>query len=381
MISLPKLSIDPNQRDWLLWGTLSLLIAYGMIMFFSVSLYVSEEATNGNPYRAALKQFSILWVGLIFFVVASYIPTTVWEKNRMLLALSVVVMLVLVLLIGKEVNGSKRWITIGNLTFQASEYAKLIYIVYLAGYINKFQQEIAEKPFTVFLVFFLPTGIICSLLILEPDLGNTIEIIFFTLGLTFIAGAHLLGLSILLIGMLLFSIFAIKLLLSPYQQERLLEFTDPWDNPWGADYNIGQSLMSIGRGDITGVGLGNSIHKLGYIPEVQNDFIISVLVEELGLIGLLLLLILFGIIMYRLYKLGQTALQRKKVFGSMVVFGVMLWIFFQMFLNIGGTINLTPIKGLVLPFFSGGGSFILMFFLALGLVFRIEKEVRIDSKS
>ena len=172
-------------------------------------------------------------------------------------------------------------------------------------------------------------------------------------------------------------IISVAIKFSPHGLDRVLAFQNPWDDPYGADYNIGQSLRAIGNGDLTGVGLGNGIHKLGYIPEVQNDFIASIIVEELGYIGLVVLLILFAVVLYRLYNLGAMALQQNNVFAGMVVFGVMLWIFFQVFLNVGGTINLTPIKGLVLPFFSSGGSFTLMFSIALGLIFRIEKEVRL----
>ena len=178
------ITIDEKQRDWLLWGAISLLIAYGMVMFFSVSIYLSEVETN-NPYFLSLRQFSILFVGLIAFFVFSFVPTQKWEKHRLLLGLSAVLVLVLVLFVGDTIKGSKRWLSLGSFNFQVTEYIKLIYIIYLAGYINKFRDNIQHKPFSVFFVFILPTGIVCSLLIFQPDLGTTAEIIFFYLRFDF----------------------------------------------------------------------------------------------------------------------------------------------------------------------------------------------------
>lgn len=378
-------TIDANQRDWLLWGTLSILIAYGMVMFFSTSLYLSEHPNGpgglrtGNPYALSLKQFSLLWLGMLTFFITAYIPAKIWNNYRLWLGVVALILLIVVLIIGDPINGSKRWLSLGIFHVQVTEIIKLIYIIYLAGYIKKHQHNIKYKPFSVFFVFILPTGIVCTLLIFQPDLGTTVEILFFTLALTFMAGTHLLGLLLLFLVTVVIIYIAIQI--SPHSLERIISFTNPWNDPYGSDYNIGQALRAIGHGDWMGVGLGNGIHKLGYMREIQNDFIISVLIEELGYIGFLALIILFAIVLYRLYKLGDKALQKKHIFSSMMVFGVMLWLFFQLLLNAGGTINLLPIKGLVLPFFSSGGTFTLVFSIALGVVFRIEKEVRLEPKT
>lgn len=371
--TIPTLTPKVNERDWLLWGSISLLVAYGMIVFFSTSLYLSDQVT-GNPYFLALKQFSLMWIGLLVFWLIACLPVQFWDKIRIpLMALSLL-LLIIVLIIANPIKGSKRWLDLGFFHLQVTEVVKFVYIIYLAGYINKFKDTIQTKLLD-FMVLSLPTGLVCFLLVLQPDNGTIAEIIFFFLGMTFLAGTHLLSMIILLLPVLVMLSLAIQL--SPHGIERILAFIDPWDDPFGSDYNLVQSLLAIGRGDWIGVGLGESIHKLGYIPEVQNDFIVSILFEELGYIGFLLLLVLFAILLYRLFKLGCDALERQHTFASMVVFGVMLWLFFQLFLNIGGTINLTPIKGLVLPFFSSGGSFTLIFFGTLGIVFRIEKEVRL----
>lgn len=366
--------LTQDGRDWVLWGTLSLLITYGMVAFLSASIDISTREFGG-PFQLAFKQGITILLSLFVMWFASLIDTDFYKKNRFLLWWLGLGGLFLVLVpdIGVERNYATRWISLLGITYQPSEFAKLAYIIYIAGFIKKHKEELRYNWLCVMRVVFLPAAIYCVLLLLEPDFGSTVEIMLFTLSMTFLAGSHLFG--FLILAIILTVVVAGLVALAPYRLQRLTQFLDPWQDQFDTGYNLTQSLMAIGRGDFTGVGLGNSIHKLDYLPEAHTDFIFSIIAEELGLVGVSILILLYGIMIWRLWRLYFIALKHQQIFSGMLVLGITLWLFFQVFINIAGTIQLLPPKGLVLPFFSQGGSFILTYCLALGIVARIEKEV------
>ena len=276
--------------------------------------------------------------------------------------------------IGIERNHAMRWVNLGFFTFQPSELAKLTFIIYIAGYIDKHVDNLKQQWYWVIIPIVLPTGVYAALLIIQPDFGSALQVASFALAMTFWAGANLWG--VLILFMLFSLVFVIFMFTEPYRVERLLQFLDPWQDPFDKGYNLTQSLMSIGRGDFLGVGLGNSIHKFGYLPEAHTDFIVSILAEEWGMVGVIALLLLYSIIIWRLIALTLLAQRQAQLFAAMVSLGISLWLFFQVFVNIAGASQLLPPKGLVLPFFSQGGSFIISFMMALGIILNIEKGIR-----
>ena len=366
-----------RQHDWLLWGSLSLLLTIGAVIFFSASVHISHS--QGHPFSLAYKQWAILLISVILMLITQRIPIALYRRHRLFIGFMGIVSLTLVYIpgLGAERNFAQRWIQLPGLTYQTSEFAKLAYLIYLAGYIETHAEKLKTVWSWVLILVGLPTAIYIVLLILQPDFGSTVQIIFFSLTLTFLAGAHLGGFA------LLFALFAlllaIMLIFEPYRVLRIMQFLDPWQDPFGSGYNLTQSLMAIGRGGWDGVGLGNSIHKLGFLPEAHTDFIVSILAEELGAIGIGTVICLYSIVLWRIIALSLFSIRQQKLFSGLLALGIALWLFFQVFVNIAGASQLLPPKGLVLPFFSQGGSFILTYMIALGLIMRIEYEVRLSS--
>lgn len=357
---------------WFL-GSLLTLLALGLVMVTSASLAFSEGF--GLPAEHfALRHLVYLSVGIIGCGITSYIPLWVWRKLSVPLLMLSVFLLALVLVPGvsREVNGSLRWLFLGPISLQVSELAKLGFILYLAGYLLR-QEQAVQKTLSGFLRPLILVGLLSALLLLEPDFGATVVLASTAMGMLFLAGVPLRRfLSLVLLGLVASVILSVT---APYRMQRLTSFLNPWDDQFGTGYQLTQSLIAFGRGGLWGMGLGNSVQKLLYLPEPHNDFIYAVLAEELGLVGALVVLLLFVILVWRIFALGRQAILLGNPFAGFVAYGIGLWFGFQTLINIGVNVGVLPTKGLTLPFMSYGGCSLIVSLLAVGLLLRIEFEL------
>lgn len=349
-----------------------LLVVVGLLMVASASMVISDRQYN-SAFHYFDRQLVYLIAGLVLSWFMTRVPTEFWAKHSLqVLAVSLLLLIaVLIPHIGKVVNGSRRWINFGFLSVQVSEIAKLGALIYLAAYLAHFSIEI-KKDLLVFLRPMLLLAVIVFLLLLEPDFGAATVITSVFLALLFIAGVRLWPFSVLFLivvsGMAALAIF------TPYRLARLTTFMHPWANQFGAGYQLTQSLIAFGRGGLFGVGLGNSMQKLFYLPEAHTDFLFAVLGEELGLIGELAVIGLFVLLVMRIFQIARLALRNEHLFNAYFSFGAGLWIGLQAVINIGVNTGLLPTKGLTLPFISYGGSSMLVNCMVVGILLRIYFE-------
>ncbi|MFI8744941.1 putative lipid II flippase FtsW [Pseudomonas sp. NPDC077186] len=357
----------------LLAGCLGLL-GLGLVMITSASSEVAA-ALSGNPLYHMIRHLIYLIIGLGAAGVVLLIPMSFWQRYGWMLLLAAFALLVLVLVpgIGREVNGARRWIGFGAFNVQPSEIAKVFVVVYLAGYLVRRQEEVREswagffKPFVVLLPM-------AGLLLLEPDFGATVVMMGAAMAMLFLGGVGLLRFG-LMVALAVGAVFVL-VQTQEYRLQRLITFTDPWADQYGAGYQLTQALIAFGRGEWFGVGLGNSIQKQFYLPEAHTDFVFSVLAEELGLVGALATLALFVFVCVRGLYIGLWAEKAKQFFAAYVAYGLsFLWIG-QFLINIGVNTGLLPTKGLTLPFLSYGGSSLVICCVSLALLLRIEWERR-----
>jgi cell division protein FtsW len=287
------------------------------------------------------------------------------------------ILLILVLIpgIGRSVNGSRRWLGFGPLSLQVSEYVKMATVLFLAGFLVRRQEEIRTK----FSGFIKPMGLYCLiavLLLLEPDFGATTVIGFTVIAMMFLAGMKTWQfiVLILLVGIA----FALLAISAPYRMQRLTTFLDPWATAFGSGYQLTQSLIAFGRGGLFGVGLGNSVQKLFYLPEAHTDFLFAVLAEELGLFAVLAVIGLYALFIWRILRIGRFSQLKGKLFPAYVCYGFGVWLALQVFVNIGVNSGLLPTKGLTLPLISYGGSSLLIDCIAIGILLRIDYENRLE---
>lgn len=367
---IPK--YHPWHWDKVLAFSLILLIGMGIIMVTSASMPIAEK-NIGQPFYFALRQIIFLSVGIVGSILVLRIPIDYW-KNMAFIGLLIAFFLLIVVLIpfiGKTVNGSTRWIGFGSINIQVSEPAKLLLFFYLARYLDKHRESLVNS----WLTFIKPVALMflaSVLLLLEPDMGSAVVLISTTLGVLFLAGARLAPFLILiLIGT---GLFATLVITSPYRLERVRSFLNPWLDPLDSGYQLIQALIAIGNGGIIGRGLGESIQKLHYLPEAHTDFIFSVLAEELGLIGVIALLILYSIILWRALRIAMFADALGHYFSAYLANAIALWIGLQFVINLGVNMGLLPTKGLTLPFLSYGGSSLVVMCIAAALLLRIHHE-------
>ena len=369
---------EKQHVDWVLLGLIGVLAALGLVMVFSASVAQAERILEDATYYGRL-QAIYLSIGFVAAIVVWRIPLDVFEEYGPALLCLGLLLLFLVLLpfIGKSVNGSRRWIRLG-FSFQPSEFFKIAIIVYLAGYFVRKGDQI-KNDVAVFLVPLGIAGIAAALLLLEPDFGATVVVVATVVCMMFVAGCrwwHFLLTIVVVVPIGLIAIFV-----SPYRKSRLLSFVNPWDDPFATDFQLTQSLIAVGRGSWDGVGLGNSVQKMAYLPEAHTDFVFAVFAEELGFIGVALLVSLFALIVARCFKIARDADRAGLVFGSHIATGVGFWFGFQAFINIGANMGILPTKGITLPLFSYGGSSVLAVGIACGFVMRVNREVAIQTES
>ncbi len=369
--------MKPNPRGmdhhdrWLLGSTLGLLIM-SLLMVASASLVISDKQF-GYPFYYIAHHAVYLLLAILAGALTARIPLKFWERYSGHLIFLAMLMLILVLIpgIGRTVNGSRRWLQLGFTTLQASEAAKICAVIYLASYLKRFQKEVKEDLIAFVKPMLLLTGI-AILLLLEPDFGALAVISVTFLILLFVANVRLWPFSLLFV--LVVAALGILAVASPYRVARLTSFLNPWTHQFDSGYQLTQSLIAFGRGGIFGVGLGNSVQKLFYLPEAHTDFLFAVIAEELGLIGELLLIALLIALVGRIFVIAYHALQRQELFAAYIAYGCAAWFGLQSLINIGVSAGLLPTKGLTLPFISYGGSSIIINCAVVGILMRISYE-------
>lgn len=368
----------PAPYDKIFVFTVICLISLGMLMMASASIVISDRNWH-QPFYYVYRQLAFLTLGVFAGCIVLKIDTSFWEKMGGALLLGVLLLLALVLIpgIGKTVNGSARWLGVGIFSMQVSEAAKFVVVVYMAGYLVRRHEEI-QYQFSGFLKPMLILAVVAVLLLKEPDFGATVVIIATSLGMMFLAGMclkHFLLLFAAISGAL--SLIAIS---APYRLLRLTSFLNPWAHPFDSGYQLTQSLIAFGRGGWFGAGLGNSIQKMFYLPEAHTDFLFAVIAEELGLLGVIAIISLYSILVFRIFVMGRKAQLLGRSFAGLLAYGLGLWMAIQFIVSIGVNTGLLPTKGLTLPLVSYGGSSFAVNCVVIALLLRIDHENRFSAR-
>jgi cell division protein FtsW len=361
-----------QRTDPSLIGVVLVLLALGAVMVASSSMMIAQTKL-GHPFHYFWHQIIYILLGLCLSVICYQLPLQHWYRFAPWCLGLAFLLLVLVFIpgLGRTVNGSVRWLNLGFITFQVSEFAKAAMILYMAYYLALYGQSVREKV-SGFLKPLFILGLMVLLLLLEPDFGAAMVVSGTTLMLLFLGGVSLYYFMGLLIitgcGAL------ILIVVAPYRLERLTSFLDPWAQPYDSGYQLTQALIAFGRGEWLGVGLGTSMQKLFYLPEAHTDFVFAVLSEECGLLGGCLVLGLYTVLVCRGFSIAHYANDKKKLFASYLAYGLSVWLGIQILVNVGVNTGLLPTKGLTLPFMSYGGSSLLMDCMAVGLLLRVDRE-------
>lgn len=366
------------SSDYLLLGIFISLLIIGLIMVGSASVSIAEK-NLGQPFYYLWRQLMYTGIGLFAAVIMVKIPMRIWQELGPALVIVSLMLLLLVFVpgIGKTVNGSTRWISVGGFNLQASEFVKLFMILYLAGYLVRHTEAVR----TTVGGFWRPLGLLTVmmvLLLLEPDFGAAAVLIATAVAMMWLGGVRIGQFIILLasvsgaLAMLVYS--------SSYRMQRLTGFMDPWDDPFNSGFQLTQALIAFGRGEWLGVGLGASVQKLFYLPEAHTDFLFAVLAEELGLFGVVTVIVLFTLLVHRILVIGRRAENRERPFSGYVAYGIGIWIGLQAFINIGVNMGVLPTKGLTLPLMSYGGSSMVVMCMAIALLVRIDFETRKEDR-
>ncbi len=363
-----KLHTDPI----LVFVSFSLLLI-GFVMVSSASLHLGAKMNNDTLYYPE-RQFAHMVLGLISATFVAYRPMHFWKEYGGKAFLFSICLLIIVLIpgLGVKVNGSTRWLNIPGFRIQVSEIVKFFTVIFLANYVTKQQKDVQEsstgllKPLGIF-------AIVSFLLLLEPDFGSSVVILMIVMGVMFLAGARLLQFAALLSGVGFMA--GMLVYFSPYRWQRVTSFMDPWADPLKTGFQLVQALISFGRGEWFGVGLGNGLQKLFYLPEAHTDFLFSVIAEELGLIGVVTIIGLFAAFVWKAFSIGVAAEKIGERFSAFIAYGLGIWFGFQAFVNMGVNMGLLPTKGLTLPLMSYGGGSMMIMCCAVALLFRIHHEI------
>ena len=365
------------QIDSVLLTIVLALLLGGFVILASASISISDSATD-NPFFYVQRQLFAAAIGGAAGFVCLYVPMQVWRSLSLLLLFVGLALLVVVLLpgVGQEVNGSTRWLRLGVINLQVSEPARFCFLIYLAGYLVR-QNKSLRDEFTGFLRPMIVLTVACVLLLAEPDFGAAVVLLATALVMMFVAGARLRDFF------LFFMVAAVAMvalvLTEPYRVKRVTGFLDPWADPFNSGFQLTQSLIAIGRGEWFGVGLGESVQKLFYLPEAHTDFVFAVYAEEFGLLGSLLLIGLFFALLWRVFKLAMRAADAERFFEAYIAIGLGTWLGIQAFINIGVNMGLLPTKGLTLPLISYGRSSLIITMICISLLFRIHHELAVDA--
>lgn len=362
------------QPDKWLLGSVIALVLFGVVMIASAGIDVSQSL-YGTPYHFMVRHLIYIALGLSMATLITVVPMRTWQSASAFFLLVAFILLSVVLIpgIGQEIKGSRRWIDLGIVGFQPSELTKAALILYVSAYLVRRRAEVVSS-WSGFLKPVLVLAVVVFLLLLEPDFGAVVIVLGTVLGMLFLGGVRA-GQFFLTMFAAMLSVVAMAVI-EPYRMQRLLAFRNPWseENVYGSGYQLTQSLIAFGRGEWFGVGLGNSIQKLFYLPEAHNDFIVAIIGEELGLVGVIALIFLFSVLIYRIFEIGRLAEAKQNNFGANVCYGVGILFTLQAFINIGVTTGLLPTKGLTLPFVSAGGTSLIVSLCLVAMVNRIYGE-------
>ncbi|MGB4117061.1 MAG: putative lipid II flippase FtsW [Polaromonas sp.] len=363
----------------LVWVTVALLM-FGLVMVYSASIAMPD---NPKFARYAHTHFLMrhvlsLVVAFVVALLAFQIPVSTWEKLAPWLFVASLILLILVLVpfIGKGVNGARRWITLGFMNFQPSELAKFAVLLYAADYMVR-KMDVKERFFRAVMPMAIAIAVVGLLLLAEPDMGAFMVISVIAMGILFLGGVN--ARMFFVIALVVVIAFGLMVMLSEWRRERIFAYLDPWSekHALGKGYQLSHSLIAFGRGEIFGVGLGGSIEKLHWLPEAHTDFLMAVIGEEFGLIGVLTVIGLFMWMVRRIMHIGRQSIALDRLFAGLTAQGIAIWFGFQTFINIGVNLGALPTKGLTLPLMSYGGSAILMNLISLAVVLRIDYENRL----
>jgi cell division protein FtsW len=356
------------------------LLLCGLVMVYSASVAMPDNPKFARYEHThfLLRHMFSLAVALVVAVLAFQIPMSTWEKLAPWLFIASLALLVIVLIpfIGRGVNGARRWISLGVFNFQPSELAKFAVLIYAADYMVR-KMEVKERFFRAVLPMGAALAVVGMLLLAEPDMGAFLVIAVIAMGILFLGGVNARMFFVIVTIVIL--AFVVMIWASDWRRERIFAYLDPWSaqHAIGKGYQLSHSLIAFGRGEFTGVGLGGSIEKLHWLPEAHTDFLLAVIGEEFGLVGVLVIMALFLWLIRRIMHIGRQAIAMDRLFAGLVAQGVGIWIGFQSLINMGVNLGALPTKGLTLPFMSYGGSAILMNVLALAVVLRVDHENRI----
>lgn len=350
------------------------LLSFGLIMVASASLHLADRDI-GRPFYYVIRHLFALGIGVFAALVIYQIPLAVWEKNGIWLYLIGIVLLALVLVpgIGRSANGAMRWIPIGGFNLQSSEFMKFFAVIYVAGYLTRRQTEISYslwgmmKPIGVLLLAGL-------LIMLQPDFGTTVVLFATVIGLLFLGGASLKYFAALIL--IAVAAGAILVVTADYRMDRIISFLDPWSDVNRTGYQLAQALIAFGRGEWVGVGLGNGIQKMFYLPEAHTDFLMAVIGEEFGLVGSTAIIALFTVIVWRALLIGMRAEAIEWRYGAYCAYGFALWLGMQASINIGVNVGILPTKGITLPLMSYGGNAIIVTCMIIAVLLRIDNETK-----
>jgi cell division protein FtsW len=359
--------------DGMLLAAVLVLLGFGIVMVASASMHLGER--NGDIMRYVNRHLFAMVLGLLAGWLVYLTPTGWWHKSSTALYFLGLGLLGLVFVpgLGREANGALRWVAAGPLSLQTSEFMKIFVVLYMSGYLVRRQLEVATSVWG-FVKPIILLIIACSLLMLQPDFGTTAVLLMTAFGMLFLGGAPLWQFAALL-SMAISALLAL-IWVSPYRLERVTSFLNPWEHAQDSGYQLSQALIAFGRGEWTGVGLGNGIQKQFYLPEAHTDFVMAVIGEEFGLVGTLLVICMFGVIVWRSYAIGVRAESRGDRYAAYVAYGLGLWIGMQAFVNVGVNVGLLPTKGLTLPFLSYGSNSLIVCCIAVAMLMRICRENR-----
>jgi cell division protein FtsW len=360
----------------LVWVTVALL-AFGLVMVYSASVALPDNPRFAKYTHTYFLYRHAMWigVGMVAAVLAFQVKMETWERFAPWLFVVSLILLVAVLIphIGKVVYGARRWISLGPISFQPSELAKFSVLLYASDYMVR-KMEVKEKFFRAVLPMAVAVGVVGVLLLVEPDMGAFMVIAVIAMGILFLGGVN--ARMFFLIAAVMVVAFGMIVMFSDWRRERIFAYLDPWSekHALGKGYQLSHSLIAIGRGEIWGVGLGGSVEKLSWLPEAHTDFLLAVIGEEFGLIGVLSIIGLFLWMTRRIMHIGRQAIALDRLFAGLVAQGIGVWIGFQAFINMGVNLGALPTKGLTLPLMSYGGSAILMNLVTLAVVLRVDYE-------
>ncbi len=373
----PSLQVRGYDQPFM-WVVVTLLL-WGLVMVYSASIAMPDNPKFSlyTHTHFVMRHAMSISVALVAALLAFQVPVDRWEKAAPWLFIGSLLCLIAVLLpfIGKGVNGARRWISLGIINFQPSEFAKLAVLLYAANYMDR-KMAVKERFFLAVLPMAVAVAVVGLLLLAEPDMGAFMVIAVIAMGILFLGGVN--ARMFFLIALILVIAFGLMIALSDWRRERIFAYLDPWTekHALGKGYQLSHSLIAFGRGEIFGVGLGGSVEKLHWLPEAHTDFLLAVIGEEFGLLGVLIIIGFFLWLTRRIMSIGRQAIALDRVFAGLVAQGVGIWMGFQSFINMGVNLGALPTKGLTLPLMSYGGSAILMNLIALAVVLRIDYENR-----